>query len=420
MLHRMTRSAVIVLSVLGISSSGSFGPALVSTAQADGLSLRFDEIEVFASTESPRARILAQGLTVTEAERDDALQWSNPVIAYDIEEYKPFTEWQVTLGKRFVKPFSQSDLRGGWEDRILAEGLRIEQESSAFLAELKSGYVQLQLLDTYIVRLEELSGLVESAAASAEHRHLEGEISGVGSQLIRLSAFSVQATLRGVRQERGEQAAIWRSQMGVVPGATLDLTTSIRYEPVDLSTVSEYAASFELQPGIQSREAMVESWSKRSSAARPDLIPAFDVYGGFKRFEPDFDGFVAGISLDLPLFDRKAGASRNYDAARAVAENELTIALTRGTEEIAALVTAIQDAQPSLGGFAEELDQLAPLTEALLLSYREGSLSLDALLNAILIESNAVERYYLELATYYRNIFRLEALTGVELVGLAP
>ena len=156
--------------------------------------------------------------------------------------------------------------------------------------------------------------------------------------------------------------------------------------------------------------------TKQADAARPSLIPGVDIYGGYKWNESEFGGFVAGIALDLPIFDRKAGAARLYEARGRIVEDESAIFLTRTAKEVESLVYLIEDAQQPLGAFAEHLDRDPPLTDTLLFSYQEGSLTLDAFLNAIQIESAALENYYEALSNYYRNIFRLEAMTGVSIV----
>ena len=69
--------------------------------------------------------------------------------------------------------------------------------------------------------------------------------------------------------------------------------------------------------------------------------------------------------------------------------------------------------------FAADFDQ-SSLADALSISYREGAITLDELLGAIQIEAAAIEAHFADLATYYQNIFRLEALTGAKLVNFAP
>jgi len=61
-----------------------------------------------------------------------------------------------------------------------------------------------------------------------------------------------------------------------------------------------------------------------------------------------------------------------------------------------------------------------PVMANLLYSYQEGQITLDTFLNAIQIEVTGYTDYYDLLSTYYSNIFRLEAITGSEIVSFAP
>jgi hypothetical protein len=420
MLHRIDHSVVIVFFLLGALGSGSPMSGRASTEHPEDLALRFDEIEVLVRSESPRARIIAQELVAVEGARDEATQWSNLSLAYDHEEADAFREWQITLRKRFERPFSNSSLRQGWQERVRSAELEAEQEFQSLLVELKTGYVRLRLLDTDLDRLARLSELVDLASSVAASRHAEGELSGAESQLIQLAAFSVDSAIRRVRQEYRQEASSWHAEMGFPPSVRVNLVTPIRYRAFELEDAALYADMLPERPGYQAQRARAVALGKLAEAARPSLVPGVDIYGGYKRFEPSLDGFAAGIALDLPLFDRKAGAARQLEAQRKIVENQRAIDLARAREEIASLVTAIQEVQPSLAEFSRSFDQQLPLADALLLSYQEGSLTLDAFLHAIQIGSSALESYSDELATYYENLFRLEAMTGGSLVRFAP
>ena len=161
--------------------------------------------------------------------------------------------------------------------------------------------------------------------------------------------------------------------------------------------------------------AFADALGRQADGARPSLVPAFDVYGGYKTYDFGVDGFVAGVALDLPVFDRKAGAARQYAAQQRIAENELKIALAGARAEIKSLVDQIEDVQPTLGIYSQRCAEIASLTDTLLVAYREGSLSLNAFLNAIQIETSALENYYDLLTAYYENVRRLEALTGASI-----
>ena len=88
----------------------------------------------------------------------------------------------------------------------------------------------------------------------------------------------------------------------------------------------------------------------------------------------------------------------------------------RTSDEIASLVHLIEDAQQMLSSIEFDPDDGASAINSLIISYQEGHYSLEAFLNAIQIEVSGSRGYYDQLYTYYENIFRLEALTGAEIV----
>jgi len=267
-----------------------------------------------------------------------------------------------------------------------------------------------------MVRLAVLVGLAADVAGS---RHTEGALSGLDRRLVQLATYTVEAAELRIRHEQSRQLAIWRADMGIPASCDVTLATAVDFRTIDLDGVAAYQGRLDSSPGAQSQLALAQALGLQADAARPGLLPGFDVYGGYKRFEPNLDGFVAGIAIDLPLFDDGSGEADRLDAERQIVESELIADRTRRQGEVAALVVSLRETQPLLAGFADRIDQDA-LTDALLLSYREGAITLDELLGAIQIEATALEGHHGNLAAYYENIFRLEALTGVELVHFAP
>jgi outer membrane protein TolC len=420
MLYRTHRSAVLVRFVLATLILGICLPAFVSTAWATGQSIRFDDLEAFARSESPRARILGQELVKVQAERDDALQWSNPEIAYDHEDLEPFREWVVSLRKSFVMPFSHSKSRDGWADRVSAAELRLDQDVSDLLANLKAGYVYLQLLDVYLAQLTQLEEILTRASGVAEARHGEGEISGVDKHLTQLSILALDASRRDALMERNRTMSRWQAEIGIPPGSEAVLVTPIVYKTVDLASPEEYVAMLEHRPGVQSLTVLHQALGKQSEAAKPSLVPGFDLYVGYKHIEPVLDGWVAGAALTLPLFDRKAGAARLLEADQRIAENKLELYRSRSSNEIASLVYLIEDAGRTLSSVAFRPDDATSAISSLFVSYQEGRHTLESFLNAIQIEVTGTRSYYDQLYTYYENIFKLEAFTGAEIVSFSP
>ncbi len=419
MLHRAFRSAVQALSLLCLCVGIGVRISSAAAPEMGDLSIEIEDIESFAHASSPHLRVVTHEIEAVQAEQREALAWSNPALAYDHEQTASAREWQITLQKRFTRPFSQGRLRRGWDHRVQSVELRGMQARHDLVAELKTGYVQLRLIESQLARFDRLAGLVDRADKVAVSRHAEGELSGLDRKLVRLAAYTVEAAAQRARSEHRRQLAAWRADMGIPASRTLELATPITFQPVDLDDAATYQDRLASMPAEQAQTTLAQALEDQAGATRPGLVPGLYVYGGLKRFEPDLDGFVAGVAIDLPLFDRSAGEAGRLQAERRIVENELSVESTRREGEVAALVASLREAQALLAEFAADLAQDS-LAGALLLSYREGAITLDDLLGAIQIEIAALEAHHADLAAYYRDIFRLEALTGVRLVGFAP
>ncbi|MBU2501564.1 TolC family protein [bacterium] len=419
MSHVTRRSVVNMLPLLCLIAVIGGGYSGAAAQETNDLILGIADVEPFARTSSPRLRVAAYEIDVVAAERKSALTWSNPALAYDHEEADSFREWQFTLNKRIDRPLTRGRLRDAWDGRVRAAELRSLQATRDVVADLKAGYVQVRLIESHLDRLDRLAGLVDMAADVAGSRHVEGELSGLGRRLIQLAAYTIETAENRARSQHERMLAAWRADMGVPASSNLVLSTSVAFRPADLPDIGTYQGSLSTLPGDQAQVELARALEVQADAARPGLVPGLEVYGGYKRFEPDLDGFVVGVAFDLPLFDLGKGEAERLRAERLIVESALTADRARREGEIAALVKSLGESQSLLADFAADFDQ-SSLADALSISYREGAITLDELLGAIQIEAAAIEAHYADLATYYQNIFRLEALTGAKLVNFAP
>ena len=419
MSHRTRRSVVAMLPLLCLFAVIGVGHSGAAAQETDDLILGIEDVEAFARASSPRLRVTAYEIDVVDAERKSALTWSNPALAYDHEEADSFREWQFTLNKRIDRPLTRGRLRDAWDGRVRAAELRSLQATRNVVADLMAGYIQVRLIESHLDRLGRLAGLVDIAADVAGSRHVEGELSGLDRRLIQLAAYTIETAEYRARSQHERMLADWRADMGIPASRSLVLSTPVAFRSADLQDIGTYQSSLLTMPGDQAQVELARALEVQADAARPGLVPGLDVYGGYKRFEPDLDGFVVGVALDLPLFDRGKGEAARLRAERLIVESALTADRARREGEIAALVKSLGESQSLLAEFAADFDQ-SSLADALSISYREGAINLDDLLGAIQIEAAAIEAHYADLATYYQNIFRLEALTGAKLVNFAP
>ena len=386
-------------------------------ARAETVTIRFNDLTDFAETHSPRTKIIKYEFDRTRAERDEELQWSNPELSYYRDNVDQSEESQVTLGKRFEAPWAYFKKRSSWNDRLTSAKLQQKQSGLDHLAALKTGYVRLQLFNEYLLRLGQLKEILTDASHVATSRYSEGHLSGVEEHLIQMSVISLNASYLTARQEQRETTARWRAATGISADDSLILETDIAYESIELRSSAHYVALIETQPELQAKVALQQAFSKRAAAERAGFIPSLYLYIGQKKISPDFDGFMAGASLSLPLFNRNGAASRKYEVESAIALNEAKLHRSHLTGYVQALVRSISESQLSLATEAAHFDEDMEALNNLLYTYEEGWMTLNELLNAIQIEVNGLKDYYDQFIRYYENIFALEALTGELLVS---
>ena len=204
--------------------------------------------------------------------------------------------------------------------------------------------------------------------------------------------------------------------MGFAPGDSLILSTEIDYHDVELRPTGHYTALIESQPATQARRSTQQALDKQASAARAAFIPSISLYGGYKKIDPDYDGYVAGISLSLPLFNRNGADARRLEAESNIAAQEAALYHNQVAGRIRALTLSISESQGMLASVADHFEEDLEALNNLLYSYEEGWLTLSELLNAVQVETAGLEDYYGQLIRYYTNLFELEALTGEMLV----
>lgn len=383
----------------------------------DSLIIRFTELGDYAQTKSPGATAIAGSLGLVKAERDIDLQRSNPELAFDRQDVPTGREFQIILGKEIEMPWATLKRRSAWKDRILSAELMAGQLTAALLSDLRTGYATLKLLDAQLARMTHLREMITDASRTATTRHTEGHLSGVEDHLIQMVVISLQAGHQSALERRREMSGRWRALMGVEPEQGMVLATSIDFFPVTLEPAHTYVQRSEERPGHQSRLFLQQSLGKRASAEKARFLPSFSLYGGYKKIDPGYDGYVAGISLSLPLLNSNRAVARKFELERQIAANEARQYRAGEIGRIEALVMSIRESQEALAlsknHFTEDMESL----DDLLYSYEEGWLTLNELLNAVQIEVAGLTDYYEHLTRYYRNVFELEAITGSTLVN---
>ena len=168
-------------------------------SQSDTINISFGEIKEFIDTYSPIVKMINRSYDLTEAERKLDLKWTNPTIDYSQEVIQNNVsnekEQFLVFSKQFEMPWLHLTRRQSWQYFIASADYQKKDNYNNFISDIKSGYIQIKLIEDQINRLEEFRQVIENVEKIAQHQMEEGAISGLNFQLIRMTQFNTDAKL---------------------------------------------------------------------------------------------------------------------------------------------------------------------------------------------------------------------------------
>ena len=403
------------------------GALCLGAERADGQAVSRNVLTLAAARDSalrhsPEVAAVRHAVAAAVGRERQAGAWLNPTLSYRRERTSldgaANSEDVVTLdqpvgigGQRGARQEAARLTRSAAEAQLIATSARVDFETIRSYAAAVAGQRRAALADSaaesfaHAVRLSE-ERLAAGDISGYDHRRLQLEsaryaVLGVEALAARDSALGVLAFLTGMAQ---------------LPDS-LEPSDAITPAPLALSADSLVALALtgraELQAGFLSAQA-ADAEADATAAARIPT-PTFSLGYKHERLADNTSpaGYVAGVSLPLPLWDRGGGA---VDAARSEAarlDAEVTL-LERQTERAVrsafaahqALATQVQLVRAQLGEGAETA-RLAASS-----AYAEGEISLLQWLDTVRAYQEAESSY---IALWSESIIRraaLQRLTG--------
>jgi cobalt-zinc-cadmium efflux system outer membrane protein len=375
---------------------------------------------------SPEVRAAREAVVAAEGRARQAGAWPNPVVSYGREQTSASgaTSAQniALLEQRFEPGGLRSARIAAARARHRAAEARLAAADGQLLLETTRAYALAAAADHRARLANQAAEAFQQALGISERRLAAGDVSGYAHRRIRLEAARY-ATLR-VEALIGSQAA--HRALAALVSATPESIASLQLTLADslpaIITVgaraqgsgvasstpdSLVAAALRSRPDLRALELEAAAARADGQLAARERVPAPAISLGFKNENVpgpagQASGFVAGISLPLPLWDRRAGAIAAADAEskRRVAEVD---ALRRR------VVREVAEAYDAYTNLAAQLDALAPqlgpetrtAMRSVQVAYTEGEVSLVEWLDAV--------RAYQEMESSYVTL-RAEAL----------
>lgn len=395
---------------------------LALRAQNSQISLTFNELEPFIKENSPQWKFVEQNIDLEEQAGQIDMQWTNPDLAFQFENVSKnethLKETTLSVEKNFEMPWIYFKRRKSWTDRLQAASFKAKEQWNGFMADMRSGYIELSLLENQNRLLKNMKSVLESISATAKNRYKEGAISGLEQSLIQMTLFNIESAILQLSQRTLDLENEWKSLAGIKQQNTLDLQSEIVFIPVSQNDELFSKAILDTNVGLMARQYYQKALEKKIDLEKMKLFPDFTLGGGYKEISPGFKGYVIGMSLPLPLLNQNKPQveKRRLEFSRFQIESEIyRKQLNRRIKAKQQIILAYESALRNIS--AQTKDKFTDLDQ-ISTSYEEGWISLSDMLNAIKIYYDFIHDYNNQLINYYDAIFQLESFIGQRFIKL--
>ncbi len=354
--------------------------------------------------------------------------WSNPTLAYGREQTARSGEKNsqdiVSLeqaleigGQRGVRRRVAGLERGAAEARLAATVARVDYE-------VARAYAAAVAAERRAALAEEAARAFGSAGRVSRERLAGGDVSGYQHRRLLLETARY-ATLRSSALVARDSAL--RGLAFLIGGSArrdsagqLALIDTLVPPPLVLSPDSLVAAGLQVRADLRAAQLDRDAATAGVRVAGAERIPTPVLSGGFKGERlatgESLRGFVAGVSLPLPLWDRRGGAIAAAAAEAGRRSAELEGARRQAVREIEDGYAAHQAIAGQLavleGQLGEDARKARQAAEA---AYAEGEIGLLEWLDSVRAYQEAETTYATLRAEYIARRAALERATGATL-----
>ncbi len=391
-------------------------------------SLTLAEARAMARRASPEVAAARHAVAVAGGRQRQAGAFPNPTLSYGREQTsregdsnaQDIVSLEQPLeigGQRGARRAAAAAAQAAAEARLAAAAARVDYDVARSYASAVAAQRGAALAETAAAAFERAGRVSKARLAGGDvsgyrHRRLSLEAGRyaalrVQALVVRDSAIQTLASLIGLADSTGHAGS---------PVLADTLTPAPLTQPAD----SFVALALLRRPELRGAMREAEAGAAEARLARAERIPTPTLSGGFKHERlatgGSLSGFVAGVSLPLPLWDRRGGAIEAARAEAARREAEVAGLQRQTAREVRAAFAAHQglaaqlellDAQ--LGADARRAHRAA---EA---AYAEGEIGLLEWLDAVRAYQEAETTYATLWAEYITRRAALERATGASL-----
>lgn len=356
----------------------------------------------------------------SDAEVVDARILPNPQAAYNIQSVKNSgTEREETysLSQRIDISGKRSKKMEAAMKKRDARALFVEHDTAGLLSQMKQSFYKVLFLKENEKALSEIAGVFSDVERKTEARVSAGDASeadlmklvGEKNKIVR----GREALRADLKSEKRKLALLLNIQE-----PELEVSGEFSVKPLSSGILELTGMRQQNRPDIKGQGKTVEASEVSLSASKKEAIPTIDLEAGYKKRTGGFNGFVFGISVPLPLFDRNQGG-----IARAQAELQQEKIIFEAMKKAAAyeanlLFDRIASLQARVEDLSRQLEMSRELTRIAGIAYEEGETGLLDLLDAVRSEKELVVENNTAVYDYWAARFELEKNIGAKVTPM--
>ncbi len=382
-----------------------------------GFALTVEEAEKMLLENNMEIRMRRKDLTQAEAEVVGSRLLPNPEARYVYESVSSGqNDKEVTY--TVIQPVDFAGKRAKRietaEKRKEAQTLFFEYGAVGMVSQMKQLYYRNLLIMENMKALEGIIEMAEESERRTSARVKAGDASE--GELLRLSSEKRKFTraLAGFRTDlKGERKKL--ALMLNLPDSEFVLHGAFEYRPPPPELREAAEKAIDRRADIKGQSTLVNAADASLSLSRREAFPLIGVEAGYKRWAGGFDGFVFGLAVPLPVFDRNQGKIAFATAERDKQKLNYEFLKKQAASEIAILQERMSYLQTRLGEVRGQLDSTREITKIARIAYEEGEMGLIDLLDTVRSEKELLMEYNNTLYEYWATLFETERAVGIKL-----
>lgn len=391
------------------------GFLFITICPADaGVVLSMEEAERLLLENNPAIRSLKLELQKGDASIADAGALPNPVVNYSLEsvrngETEKEETWSLTQnldmsGRRAERIAAASKHK---EAAVLFHGYRV----SEILLQMRQSYCRILFLAENEKALSGIARAFSEVERKIAARVSAGDVSESDLMKVTGERNKIARGLEALRTEmKSEKAGL--ALLLDMQDTNFDLSGDLAGSPKTFQSMLSTELYLENRPDVAAQGKTVEATEASVSASRREALPTIDLEAGYKKRTGGFSGFVVGLSLPLPLFDRNHGAIAHAEAELQQQKILLDSMKKAAQAEVNLLLDRIASLESRVADISKNLETSQELTSIARIAYEEGETGILELLEASRNEKELVIERNTALYERQVSLYQLERALG--------